>query len=76
MKKEDKRHGTFTPAFKGNYPLCLQAIAGQRIQWQYMGESTMPPLGTGLFMAMTGNKLLQEQKCWVFEDAIEFESND
>ena len=30
MKKGDKRHGTFTPAFKGNYLLCLQAIAGQK----------------------------------------------
>ena len=34
----------------------------------------MPP--SGLFMAMNDNKLLQEQKYWVFEDAIEFESND
>ncbi|MGO0308128.1 hypothetical protein ACTL6P_16275 [Endozoicomonas acroporae] len=75
MKKGDMRHGTFAPAFKGNYPLCLQAIAGQRIQWQYMGESTMPPLGTGLFMAMNDNKLLQEQKHWVLENAIEFDNH-
>ena len=76
MKEGDKRHGTFTPVFKGNYPLCLQAIAGQRIEWQYMGESTMPPLGAGLFMAMTDNQVLKDQKYWVYEDAIEFESNN
>ncbi|MFK0571284.1 hypothetical protein [Endozoicomonas sp.] len=75
MKNGDRRDGIFTPVFKGNYPLCLQKIAGKSIEWKYMGESTMPPVGAGLFMAVTDNKVLCDQKYWVYEDAIDFDSH-
>ncbi len=76
MKNGDRCHGIFTPVFKGNYPQCLQAIAGKRVEWRYMGENTMPPVGAGLFMAITDNKALHDQKYWVYEDAIDFEIHD
>ena len=74
MKNGDKCLGIFTPFYKGNFPNCLQEIAGKSIEWRCMGESTTPPVGAGLFMALTDNTELRDPKYWVYEDTINFDN--
>lgn len=75
MKDRENRQGIFTPFFKGNYPYCLQEVAGKSIEWRYMGESTIPPVGAGLYMALTDNIALRDPKFWVYEDTIDFDNH-